>query len=225
MAEQNKVKTTPKQDTHILKLTKEKGKSELRQLTESQLCPVIANTVTLQAMAISSSDKVDLTEAVKIMKEESEKIVAGDISQLESTLAAQVISLNAIFNTLVSRSVTNMGSYIKATEVYMRLALKAQAQCARTAEILATIKNPPIIFAKQANISHGHQQVNNAINTRTREENIKSTNELLSEDQNATLDTRRTIDTVRVNQEMATVETVNRSHDFGRQSQVQSKCL
>jgi hypothetical protein len=43
----------------------------------------------------------------------------------------------------------------------MRLALKAQGQCRATLETLAAIKNPPVVFAKQRNISHGHQQVNN----------------------------------------------------------------
>jgi len=57
-----------------------------------------------------------------------------------------------------------MGEYIKAAETYMRLALKAQSQCARTIEVLAAMKNPPVVFAKQANISHGHQQVNNGTN-------------------------------------------------------------
>ena len=200
----------PKQHHHILKITTEKGKSELRQLTESQLCPVIANTVTLQSMAITSSNNLDLTEAVEIMKEKSEKIVAGDMSELESTLTAQIIALNAIFNMLVSRSVTNMGTYIKATEVYMRLALKAQAQCARTAEILATIKNPPIIFAKQANISQGHQQVNNNALPHAGENQLPQT-KLLRADDGERLDTRKTAATGRANKELAPVGKIDRT--------------
>jgi hypothetical protein len=43
----------------------------------------------------------------------------------------------------------------------MRLALKAQSQCRATLETLATVKNPPVLFAKQANIANGPQQVNN----------------------------------------------------------------
>ena len=42
----------------------------------------------------------------------------------------------------------------------MRLSLKAQGQCRATLETLAVIKNPPV-FAHQANIAHGPQQVNN----------------------------------------------------------------
>ena len=43
----------------------------------------------------------------------------------------------------------------------MRIALKAQSQCRATVETLATIKNPAVVFARQANIAQGPQQVNN----------------------------------------------------------------
>src|SRR6185437_3352262 len=45
-------------------------------------------------------------------------------------------------------------------ETYMKLALRAQNQARMTLETLATIKNPPVVFAKQANIAN-NQQVNN----------------------------------------------------------------
>ena len=45
----------------------------------------------------------------------------------------------------------------------MRMALKAQSQCRATLETLATIKNPPAVFARQANIAQGPQQVNNGM--------------------------------------------------------------
>lgn len=216
MTIKNKAKVPAKQNTHLLRITKEKGKSEIRQLTESQLSPVINNTVALQAMAITKSEKIDLSEAVEVMKEKSEKIIAGDLSELETTLFAQVVSLNAIFNTLTLRSAHNMGSYLKSTETYMRLALKAQAQCARTVEVLAAMKNPPIVYAKQANIAQGHQQINNNESYAHAEKNINSANELLSEDNNATVDTRGTIETSSINQELAALESVNGSKNTGR---------
>ena len=48
-------------------------------------------------------------------------------------------------------------------EAHMRLALKAQSQCRATLETLATIKNPPVVIARQANIAQGPQQVNNGM--------------------------------------------------------------
>jgi hypothetical protein len=50
-----------------------------------------------------------------------------------------------------------------ATDSYLRLAMKAQAQSANTLRILAEVKNPkaPVAFVKQANITSGNQQINN----------------------------------------------------------------
>ncbi len=217
MTERNKAKASSKQNVQTLTIVKEEGKSEIRQLTELQLSPFLNNALTLQIMAAGNSDKIDFTEAVEVMKEKSQKIIAGDLSELEATLAAQVVTLNTIFNTLTLRFAHSMGNSLKLTETYMRLALKAQAQCARTAEILATMKNPPIVFAKQANIAQGHQQINNGNQSATHAGKTKnSANELLSEDSNAPLDTRGTIETGRIDQELATVDTVDRSKDTNR---------
>jgi len=56
-----------------------------------------------------------------------------------------------------------MGEYMKATDRYMRLALKAQSQRRAIMETLAAIKNPPVVYAKQANIANGPQQGDNGI--------------------------------------------------------------
>jgi hypothetical protein len=79
-------------------------------------------------------------------------------------LTAQAVTLNAIFTSLANRSASNIGEYLDAGDRYMRLALKAQGQCRATLETLAAIKNPPVVFARQANIAQGPQQVNNTLN-------------------------------------------------------------
>ena len=217
MTERNKAEGSSGQNMQTLTITKEEGKSELRQLTEIQLSPLINNALTLQVVAAGNSDKIDITEAVEVMKEKSEKIIAGDLSELEATLAAQVITLNTIYNTLILRFAHSMGNSLKLTETYMRLALKAQSQCARTAEILAAMKNPPIVIAKQANIAQGHQQINNGNQYPAHAGKTKnSANELLSEDNHATLDTRGTIEAGGIDKELAAVETIDRSKDTNR---------
>jgi hypothetical protein len=74
------------------------------------------------------------------------------------------MAVDAIFASLARRAQMNMGEYMNAVDRYMRLALKAQGQCRATLETLAAIKNPPVVFAKQANIAQGPQQVNNTLN-------------------------------------------------------------
>ena len=60
--------------------------------------------------------------------------------------------------------------YVDQVDRYMRLALKAQGQCRATLETLATIKNPLVVFARQANIAQGPQQVNNTVSVERRDD-------------------------------------------------------
>ncbi len=74
-------------------------------------------------------------------------------------------TLDSIFNSLVQRAINS--EYLDHLDRYLKLALRAQSQCRATWETLAAIKNPPIVYAKQANIAQGHQQVNNAPEDKT----------------------------------------------------------
>ena len=80
---------------------------------------------------------------------------------------AQAVTLNTIFARCAGKAAQNLeGQHLEGTERYMRLALKAQSQCRTTIETLAILKNPTTIFARQANIAQGPQQVNNTqVNT------------------------------------------------------------
>jgi hypothetical protein len=82
--------------------------------------------------------------------------------EAEAILTAQALALNAIFTEMAVYAGLNMKHSLDVVERCMRLALKAQGQCRATFETLAAIKNPPAaVFARQANIAHGPQQVNN----------------------------------------------------------------
>lgn len=105
--------------------------------------------------------ELSLTEMLKALHAQGEAVNRGDLSAAERMLNSQAVALNAIFGELARRAALNMGTHLGATESYMRLALKAQSQSRATVETLAAIKNPPVVFARQANIAHGPQQVNN----------------------------------------------------------------
>lgn len=114
----------------------------------------------------------------------------------------------------------NMGQYMDATDTYMRLALRAQNQCRTTLETLATIKNPPVVFAKQANIAHGHQQVNNELpRTPTPADHP---NKLLEHEHGEWLDTGATSAAVLGDQTMEAVGALNRPTNRGRKGRGQS---
>lgn len=97
----------------------------------------------------------DLAQLIKIMG-------AGDLSHAEGMLIAQAQTLDCIFNhlaQLAAQRLPNMN--IKGTEIFLRLAMKAQSQCRATLEALASLKSPSVVYAKQANFANGPQQVNN----------------------------------------------------------------
>jgi hypothetical protein len=85
------------------------------------------------------------------------------LAAIEALLTGHIVALNAVFVRFALRAHVNLGQHLDATERYTRLALKAQSQCRATAETLATIKNPSTVFARQANIAQGPQQVNNMV--------------------------------------------------------------
>lgn len=100
-------------------------------------------------------------DSFNALKEQIAEVKAGNLASVERTLVAQANTLDAVFNEMARRAALNMGEYINATDIYLRLALKAQAQCRATLETLAAIKNPPVVIAKQANVTTGPQQINN----------------------------------------------------------------
>jgi hypothetical protein len=99
----------------------------------------------------------------------------------------------------------------------MRLALKAQSQSRATVETLAAIKNPPVVFARQANIAHGPQQVNNGLasNSTTASahpgESASAPTELLEDRTHGSpkMDTRAAPATGRANSGMEPVGAIN----------------
>lgn len=109
-------------------------------------------------------ETIDFTFMTEELRQQTAAIQSGDMSRPEAMLAAQAHTLDALFSNLARRAHSNMvAGYGDATERYLRLALKAQAQSVRTIEVLAELKYPKTIsFIGQANIANGHQQINNA---------------------------------------------------------------
>ena len=109
-------------------------------------------------------DNLDINHLAKELRDQSAAVRKGDLSRAESMLISQAHTLDALFGNLARRAQGNIeGGYLGATETYLRLALRAQNQCRSTLETLSAIKNPPVVFAKQMNVAHGPQQVNNGI--------------------------------------------------------------
>ena len=150
---------TPK--SRRLEIRGQPGVSEDRLIADLVADGEATNASTALRFVTADHGELSLTDMVASLRTHGEAVNRGDLQAAERMLNAQAVALNAIFGELARRAALNMGTHLAATESYMRLALKAQSQSRATVETLAAIKNPPVVFARQANIAHGPQQVNN----------------------------------------------------------------
>lgn len=154
-------------------------------------------------------DSLNINSLVDELRQQVVEVQAGSLKRSEAMLTAQAHALDALFSTLARRSHGNSNAgYLDAAEIYMRLALKAQAQAVRTIEALGELKNPrPVTFVRQANVAH-NQQVNN--HPSQAGGNQKSAEQTISEGSYELLpDTRASGLTIPANQE---VEALGEKH-------------
>ena len=166
---------------------------------------------------------VDLQTLVDGLRDSFSTAEAGDLSSLEAMLIGQAMALQSIFTSLARRA--QVQEYQKHLNAFLSLALKAQAQSRATIQAVVELKYPrQVAFVKQANISHGPQQVNNGqgFESSTRagartdahaEENQFEQNKLLEDSCNERthLDTGTAPATSRSDSALETVGEVNRA--------------
>ena len=201
-----------------LEIEQQKSESRARKVAIFGLSSVIGNANTAKAFSVVSD--LELTECISVFGDKVTAVKAGDLNGLEAMLTVQASTLDAIFNKLACRAAVNMGEHLSATEIYLKLALKAQAQCAKTIETLSNIKNPSTVsFVKQANIgqsvqvNNGTPPPNNLNSTLAHGEKQKQANELLEHHHGERLDIGTTGEAIAVNTRMETVATVNRASE------------
>jgi hypothetical protein len=211
-----------------------------KDMSTSQLMAIAATDTYLCATTLKQfsggGEKLGITELIGEMQTAANEVCGGNLARVEKMLVNQALTLDAIFNNMAQKSGTT--EYLKSMEVYMRLALKAQAQARSTAEALALLKNPQP-YIRQANITAGHQQINNQfsggagagavpsdhsvqseqVSTRIRTENLQTEpNKLLEADHGQRLDIRAADAAGRADQAMETVGAVNRAKVVSRQA-------
>lgn len=204
--------TAKKSKTAVGKTPEPKSKEQELNLARAVLRPSINAAAVITEYGGKTFGELDVMALAEVLAERSKEVSAGDMETVEAMLIDQAHALQAIFMSFARRTLNQ--EYMKNTESFMRMALKAQNQCRMTLETLATVKNPPVVFAKQANISNGPQQVNNGVpapaSPAHEEKEIRSTG-LLTEDQHgATLDTRGTAAASGTDKAMATLGEVHR---------------
>lgn len=200
-----------KRGPNQLKAAKQSDDDEAATKAKNVIGPTVKGAVTMNAFC-KAYGEIDLQAMVDELGNQCERVRGGNLNRAENLLTTQAHTLDAIFNELARRAALNMGEYINATDRYLRLALKAQSQCRATLETLAAIKNPPVIYARQANISNGPQQVNNGtMPAFASVENVIEPNKLLEHEHGQRLDTGTTSAAIGADSTMATVGALDRA--------------
>lgn len=166
------------------------------------------------ALLIQKFDEyLDVNALAAEMKSQTAIIQSGDMSRVEAMLGAQAHTLDALFSTLARRAHMNMSAgHLEASTRFLKLALKAQSQAVRTLEALGELKNPKhIAFVAQANISGGHQQVNNGQIPRTGENKKEQIKLSEGNDHELSTNARAQGHAGAVNQKVEAMEKINRS--------------
>lgn len=201
----------PKRDPGTLSVTSVPGETQDRAIARCLMRPSVQAACTIRTFEKSEHN---LNDFIDELTSQVETVNRGDLKRAEAILITQAHTLNELFNNLARRA--HGQEYLKQYETYLRLALKAQSQCRATLETLAAIKNPPIIYARQANVTTGPQQINNGTAAPSRAREIESEQTKLSGDGNELLpDTRASGFASRVNPALETVGEIDRA-DVGR---------
>ena len=213
------VPVTPK-DTSMegnpnrLEVVVEVGETMARALARTMLLPNVGSAITTNAFRTPGLEPAPLGGLIQELGIQCEQVRDGQMARGEGMLVAQAHTLDAIFNCLAQRAALNTGTHMGAVAEYLRLALKAQAQARVTWEAVAALKNPSRISARQLNIAHGHQQVNNGVAqpatpTHTETGEIRP-NELLEVGHEQRVDARAQSAAVRSDKAVETLGPVNR---------------
>lgn len=178
-----------------LTISKRKDETDSRAMARASLDPIAIAASTIAYFDPLCGDKADFMDLLDELEQSVGETLDQDrLDHAQTMLAAQARVLNGIFASLAARAAMNAGEFVQAADTYLKLALRAQSQCRATLETLSEIRNPKIAsVVNQANISGGHQQVNNHA------EDIKNQpNELLEAEQHERLDFGASSKAVRV---------------------------
>ena len=127
-------------------------------------------------------------------------------------LYSQAVALNMMFTNLSRRASIQSNVDIKAN--LTNLCFKAQNQSRNTIQTLINLKQPSqTSFIKQANIAHGHQQINNGVAQSSPENLSNKTNELLEVQDGKWLDRGKKAETEGVNSELETMGEIHRGEN------------
>lgn len=212
----SKSKSVSKYPRKTISLTRgktddENGREYARMLTSPE---VAACRIQRAVQSKNLADEIDVPGLLATLRGHATAVNAGDLSRAEAMLMNQADALQALFVNLTERALRQQ--YHVHLEGLLKLALKAQSQCRATLETLATIKNPPVVYARQANVTTGPQQINNGVDQPRARENQNTPNQLLGAVYELRQDTRASGSAVKDDPPLEAVGAIHGAKNPGR---------
>jgi hypothetical protein len=158
-AKANKSKAPAKGGKDNLTIVSEPGKSEGRGRADVALCAAANGMAATRLFARGTFGDLPIDDLYSAHMDWCKAAKAGDLSHQKAMLAAQADALNSIFTEMARRAALNMGEYLGTTETYMRLALKAQAQCRASIEALDSLTSGRVQTVKHVHVNEGGQAI------------------------------------------------------------------
>lgn len=207
-------KPVPSSNKTTLRVTPKPGEAEAEAVARTVLNPATGAALAIRFQPSDFNPMLELMAMVREVDAHSRQVQSGNLERCEATLAAQMQTLDQLFNRMLIQAAIRITTDFEQGEVLYRLAYRAQSQCRAVAEALAEMKYPrSVAFVKQQNIAGGHQQVNNGVSPRT-EEKLIPQNELGGASHGNGLDSGAAGAASGADSTMAAVGAVNRpAHD------------
>ena len=173
-----------------LEIVCREGEDMQAAATRMLLGPLASARLAVQLAEKQSGQSLHLAPFAAALVQAAKLVNSGNMDDVEATLVNQATALNVMFGELGSVAISNMDTNPETADRYFRMAMKAQNQSRMTLETLSNIKNPAVIYARQAKIANGPQLVNNGSQPRTHaEENQSQPIELLERGNEQRMDT------------------------------------
>ena len=195
-----------------LLLVESDPKDVRKNLARAVLRPAVTSAMVAREYHQYKFSELDLMSLVGELEAQAKTVISGDMGRPEAILSSQAHALDAIFAELSRRAIDNLRrGNADVGDRFLRLGLKAQGQCRATLETLGNLKNPPVVYARQANFANGPQQVNNGTLPTHAGDSENGKNKLLGVSNELCADTGTPTTTIRGNKEMGALAPIHRA--------------
>jgi hypothetical protein len=118
--------------------------TRLREIAAQAVDPCVTNAAVVAAFwEDASGSAIDPQAGYDAVREQVQAVRDGGLSCVEAALTGQAIALNVIFAELARRGQAALNRKGDGAERYLRLAMRAQAQCRATLHELRDVSDRP----------------------------------------------------------------------------------